>query len=374
MRIGIDARFYGPEGTGIGRYVENLLKNLEKIDLKNEYFIFLKKSNFPLYQPKNKNFQKFTADAHWYSIKEQMIMPATLFSKKLDLVHFPHFNIPLLYSGKFVVTIHDLTKTIFGEKASSRKTLTSHAKQKVYHFTMVQALSRAKKIIVPSKFVKKEIERLFGEPKEKIEVIYEAADEFRLSKIGVSEGKKRGISQKFAIKGDFILFIGNSYPYKNLEALVAALPKIKNRVQLVCVSKRDFWMEEIIKTAKKIGVDQRIVITGFVPDEELIILLKIAKLLAFPSLSEGFGLPGLEAMSVGCPVAAAKASSLPEIYGEAAAYFDPKSTASISEVINQILTDKEKTNELVKKGFEQAKKYSWKKTAQETLKVYQGFA
>ncbi len=374
MRIGIDARFYGPEGTGIGRYLQNLLKNLEKLDDNNEYFVFLKNSNFHLYTPTAKNFQKFTADAHWYSLKEQLIMPAALNSKKLDLVHFPHFNIPLLYSGKFVVTIHDLTKTSFA-KAASRKKITplSFAKQQAYNFTIAQTLKRAEKIISPSNFVKKEIEKIFKISESKINVIYEAADDFYLSTQFVSNGKERQILGKYAIKGDYILFIGNSFPYKNLEKLVESLPKIDKKVQLVCVTKRDSWTADILIKAKQLGVLERIVITGFVPDSELVVLLKSAKLLAFPSLSEGFGLPGLEAMGVGCPVVAARASSLPEVYGDAAEYFDPKSTIDISKKINLVLTSETLRSNLAKKGLSQVKKFSWRKTAQETLKIYQDF-
>lgn len=374
MRIGIDARFYGPEGTGIGRYLENLLKNLEEIDRENEYFVFLKNSNFHLYNPRNKNFQKFKADAHWYSLKEQVIMPAALKSKKLDLVHFPHFNIPLLYSGKFVVTIHDLTKTVFGTNAGSKKAAAiSFAKQKVYNFTVIQALNRAKRIIVPSKFVKDEVQRLFEINENKLEVIYEAADDFRSSKEDVSVGKRKEVFGKFGIKESFILFVGNSYPYKNLEKLIEALTEINPEIQLVCVSKRDLWMEKLFEKAKELGIKERIVVTGFVPDSELEILLKYAKLLAFPSLSEGFGLPGLEAMSVGCPVVAAKASSLPEVYGDAAEYFDPNSAKDTARKINQVLKDKKLATDLKEKGFKQVKKYSWKKMAEETLKVYKSF-
>ncbi len=374
MKIGIDARFFGPEGTGIGRYLENLLKNLEEIDKENEYYIFLKDSNYPLYNPKNKNFQKFKADAHWYSVKEQIIMPAALKSKNLDLVHFPHFNIPLLYNGKFVVTIHDLTKTLFGDRAAVKKAAPILlTKQAVYSFTINQALRRAKKIIVPSNFVKKEICRVFNTDEAKIEVVAEAADDFKLRLEEVSEGKKKEILGKYAIKENFILFIGNSYPYKNLERLIEALVQIRKDTQLVCVSKRDYWMERLIEKAEELNLKDRLVVTGFVPDEELVVLLQTAKLLTFPSLSEGFGLPGLEAMNLGCPVVAANASSLPEIYSDAAIYFDPNSAQDIAEKINKVLTDKKLSQQLREKGLEQVKKFSWRKTAQQTLNVYQSF-
>src|SRR4030066_1638245 len=113
MKIALDARFFGPEGTGIGKYVEKLLENLEQLDSQNKYYIILRKSNFPLYNPKTANFEKVLVDAAWYGVKEQILLPAVLARLKPDLVHFPHFNIPLLYPGKFVVTIHDVTKSEF---------------------------------------------------------------------------------------------------------------------------------------------------------------------------------------------------------------------------------------------------------------------
>src|SRR3990167_6714654 len=110
MRIGLDARFLGPEGTGIGRYVSSLLENLEAIDKNNYYVVFLRKQNWHLFNPTSPNFTKVLADARWYTAKEQLIMPFLLKKAKLDLLHVPHFNIPVAYPGKMIVTIHDLIK------------------------------------------------------------------------------------------------------------------------------------------------------------------------------------------------------------------------------------------------------------------------
>lgn len=193
-RIGIDARFYGPEGTGIGRYVEKLLENLELIDQKNEYFVFLRTSNFHLYNPKNPNFTKIKADARWYSVKEQVIMPAILVKEKLDLVHFPHFNVPLLYPGKFVVTIHDLTKSNFGSSAASTKIAPVYlTKQNIYKLTLRQAVTRAKIVFTPSQYVKTQLVTNMKVDSKKIAVTPEGADEFYEPQLSPSKGKnKRG--------------------------------------------------------------------------------------------------------------------------------------------------------------------------------------
>ena len=120
MRIGIDARFYGPFGKGLGRYVQKLIKYLEKIDQENDYFIFLKKENFNHYQPQNSRFKKVLADCRWYSLKEQIIIPFKIWQCKIDLMHFPHFNAAIFCPCKFIVTIHDLIVAKFPTKRATR--------------------------------------------------------------------------------------------------------------------------------------------------------------------------------------------------------------------------------------------------------------
>lgn len=372
MRIGIDARFLGPDGTGIGRYVEKLLENLEILDLKNEYFVFLRKNNFPLYNPENKNFTKVTIDAHWYSIKEQVLVPAVLRKLNLDLVHFPHFNIPLLYNGKFVVTIHDLTKSKFPSSASRKKLLPIRwSKQQVYGFTINQALARAKRILVPSNFVKKEIVEFNKVDPSKIEVTYEAASEFSDKKIVISEGKVKEIYHKFGIREPFILYVGNNYHYKNVEVIIDALAKIDPSIKFVCVCPRNSFLEQLAEKAQNLGVKDRLITTGFLGDEQLKILFSKALGFVFPSFSEGFGLPGLEAMAAGCPVIAAKSSSLPEVYGQAALYFNHNSAADLAEKISFLFKNENIRSKFKELGQEQVKKYSWGKMAQQTLSVYQ---
>lgn len=371
MRIGIDARFLGPEGTGIGRYVEKLIENLELLDQENEYFIFLRKNNFPLYNPKNPNFKKITADARWYSLREQIIMPAALRAENLDLVHFPHFNIPLLYSGKFVVTIHDLTISNFTSPvASKHKAPIFYTKKLAYKFTLLQALKRAERIIVPTNFVKKEIASSFQVEPNKISVTPEAADNFTGIGETVSEGRVKEIYSKYSLKDSYILYVGNSYPYKNISRILETLPSLDPKISFVCVSARNSFLEKIEDRARELGVKNRVIFTGFVPDNDLKIILKRAVCFVFPSYSEGFGLPGLEAMAAGCPVISAKASSLPEVYGQAALYFDPDSVTELVEKINLIYKDTKVRKKLSALGTDQVKKYSWKKTAQETLSIY----
>lgn len=369
MRIGIDARFYGPEGTGIGRYVEKLLENLELIDSTDDYFVFLRSANFRLYNPKKANFHKLTADARWYGIKEQVIMPAVLSRQKLDLVHFPHFNVPLLYPGKFVVTIHDLTKSHFGSKAASTRSLPVYlTKKTVYKLTLQQALRRSKRILVPSKYVKKEIVKQFGVLNTKIEVTQEAVD--LVPKAKLSEGRVKEIFNKYAIRPPYIIYVGNTFPYKNVEKVLEAFLEIDSGVQFVCISVRNKFLDNLVERAQDLGLRDRFITPGFLVDEDVRLLLSRAEALVHPSLSEGFGLTGLEAMASDCPVVAAEATSLPEIYGEAALYFDPQSPKAITEALAKILKSRSLREELRKKGRSQVQRYSWRTLAEKTLKVY----
>jgi len=373
MKIAIDARSYGPEGTGIGKYTEKLLENLEKIDRENEYLVILRKANFHLFNPDAANFKKILADAHWYSLKEQVLLPAVLAKLKPDLVHFPHFNIPLLYPGKFVVTIHDVIKSEFAGKSSTTRSLPIYfLKHLGYEVSVRVAVGRARKIFVPSRFIKKKLGKTFALQAEKIVVTPEAADEIfgEATKQEISEGREKQILATHGIQKPFILYVGNAFPYKNLDSLLSALAQLDKNIYLVYVGSRNVFVERLIEKAKEKGVDNRLIITGFVPNEDLAVLYQLAEMFVFPSLSEGFGLPGIEAMSAGCPLVCSNIPVFKEIYGEAAVYFDPKKPKDIADKIQFVIHNSEFRIQSIKKGFEQVKKYSWKNLAEQTLEVY----
>ncbi len=371
MRIAIDARFYGPIGAGIGRYLEKLIENLEKIDQKNQYFILLRKENFDHYQPQNRNFKKILAPYPWYSCQEQIFLPCLLYKIKLDLVHFPHYNVPIFYFGKFVVTIHDLIITRFGTtRATTRDFLTYKIKRFFYHLVISNAVWRARKILAVSHFTKNEILRFFKINPEKIIVTHEGA-EFKIKNFLPEKRKK--VLEDYKIKGPFLLYVGHAYPHKNLENLILAFKRLfsfKNDLQLVLVGKIDFFYRRLQKIVQKLKLEERVIFTDLVPDKTLAILYREALVYVFPSFCEGFGLPGLEAMFYSCPVVASKAGSLPEIYGQAALYFDPENLEEMTEKIKTIMMDENLRKELREKGLAQVRKYSWQRCAEETYKAY----
>lgn len=377
MKIVVDARLYGPKGTGIGKYTEKLIEKLQELDKKNGYFIFLNKGSWYQFNAKALNFEKVMVDAPFYSLREQAFIPAAISKIKPDIVHFTHFNVPLLYSGKFIVTIHDVVTKDFSGVRTTTKSLPVYLLKRVgYELTLRQAVGRASKIIVPSNYVKNRLIKSFPSIKAKTKVIYEGVDQDK-SKINQkksSVGDTKQILYKYGIKKPYLVYVGNFYPHKNVENLLQALQFVDKKYHLVLVGERNIFLERVLKIAQKLKVENRIITTGFVPDDELQVLYKESSAFISPSLSEGFGLPGLEAFASGCPVVCSDIPVFREIYADAAYYFDPKDPKDIASKLELIIKNSKLKIELREKGFEQVKKYSWRKMAQETLKVYQEFA
>lgn len=370
MKIIIDARMYGLENAGIGRYLINLINQIEKIDSKNTYLLLLRKEYFEKLELVNKNFRKVLADYQHYSLKEQILLPLQLIKLKGDLVHFPHFNVPLLWFGKYVVTIHDLIKhESRGIKTTTRSPLIYWLKHLLYLLIVRHAVSNACQIITPSYFWKKELIKRYGLAENKISVTYEGVADGLLSQKTKIEPQK--ILAKYNIQKPFIIYTGSLYPHKNVERLVKAVKLINQDLKLVIACARNVFYERFLQKVKELKAEKFVNLVGFVPDEDLAIIYKQAQILVFPSFWEGFGLPGLEAMGSGLPVIAAKASCLPEVYGQAALYFNPLDEKELVEKIQLIRTDKKLREDLIKKGFAQVKKYSWEKMAKETLEIYE---
>lgn len=358
-RIGIDARFFGPKDKGFGRYTENLIRNLEKIDHANQYFVFLRKDSWKEYQPKNPNFKKVLADYKWYGWKEQVLLPLKLKKYKLDLVHFAHFNVPIFYRGKFIVTIHDLTLRFFPTlKKSLRNFLVYPLKRLAYKIVFARAIKESKKIIAVSRYTKRDILRYYSINPEKIEVIYEGTPEKR---------KAQSAKCEIRIEKPYLLYVGNAYPHKNLETLILAFRKLNQKdLRLVLAGGEDYFYKRL---GNKYQSDN-IIFPGFVKEKDLDALYQNATLYVFPSRCEGFGLPSLEAMARGLPIVSSNATCLPEILGDAAIYFNPLDIDDMVKTIKKALLDEDLRKNLANKGFEQIKKYSWEKMAKETLKLY----
>jgi len=370
MRIGIDARFYGPGSKGLGRYTQKLIENLEKVSGSgDDFYVFLRKENWEEYKPKNPHFRKVLADFPWYSFSEQWNMPKLLNYYELDLVHFPHFNVPILYFRPYVVTIHDLILLHFPTMRSTTLNLFFY-KLKFWAYKLVirSALKRSRLVLAVSNFTKKDILKNYKIDSEKISVIREATD--IPEKKDVSQEKKT--LEKYNLIRPYLLYVGNAYPHKNLENLLTGFQEaLKERLNmfLVLVGKKDYFYNRLIREIGRKGL-KKVIFTGQVSDSELEDIYQNAETYIFPSLYEGFGLPPLEAMARNVPVISSDHESLKEILGDSAYFFNAKKTQNISQAILEVLADEKRREEMKKRGIEQVKKYSWFKTAAETLEAY----
>jgi len=358
-RIAIDARELS---TSTGRYVERLLYYLQKIDKTNEYLILLKPTDYKKWQPESDNFKKLECPFKEFTFAEQLGFKK--FLKKLgpDLVHFPMTQQPILYKGKVVTSILDLTITRY--KYPSKNSAIFWIKQKVYTFVTKYVAHKSKHIITISNYVKKDVARFARIKKSKITTTYLAADE-------ISEPVEpiKSLQSK-----PFLLYVGRPQLHKNLSRLIetfAILKKNHSDLLLVLAGRKDKVYDSYIDTAKKLGVDKDVIFTGYVSEGQLKWLYRGCKAYVFPSLSEGFGLPGLEAMVHRAPVVCSTATCLPEVYSDGAWYFNPLDIHDMVRSINEVLIKPELRNKLIRAGREQAKKYSWRRMAEQTLEVYE---
>ena len=364
MRIGIDARLYGVKHTGIGRYTQNLILNLAKADRKNTYIIFGSEEIREEIESL-KRFEFVRLKTRIYSLGEQLINPFVFKKAKLDLLHVPHFNAPIFYPGKLIITLHDLIKHFStGKDTTTRSPLFYWIKHWAYRLIVKINLTKAVSIIVPSNFWRDYLIDKLHVPADKVHVTYEAVDKkFSLNK----KIKPVKILSRYNIEKPFLIYTGNLYPHKNVPFLIDAVNRFnkthKHQITLAIVCSRKVFKDSI-------SPSRYVKILGYVPDEDLSILYSQALALVQPSLMEGFGLTGLEAMQLDLPVLAANASCLPEAYGDAALYFDPYKISDLVNKLDLIVADPDVLKDSIKKGRKQIKLFNWYKTAKQTLAVY----
>ena len=352
----IDFRMH--KASGIGTYIKNIVPFLI-----NKFEITLLGNSTEINQYNWANKVKIVeCNSKIYSIKEQF----ELFKKILrcDVFWSPHYNIPLLpiKAKKRLVTIHDVFHLAFYDDLSF--------KQKLYAKAVInQAVSRSDKILTVSKFSVDEIKK-YTNTKQNIEIVYNAID-FDKFKVIDDKSKLDLIEDKYKLPSEFLLFVGNVKPHKNIKKLLFALKDIDTN--LVIVGKKDGFItgdDNISSLIKECNLDNRVFFTGYVDDEDIPVIYNLAKLFIFPSLYEGFGIPPLEAQACGCPVVCSNVASLPEVGGaDSVVYCNPYSVEDIKEKIEIVLNNKDLQNELRQKGFENIKRFSWEESAKKIIEV-----
>ncbi|NCP47394.1 hypothetical protein AUJ42_03340 [Candidatus Collierbacteria bacterium CG1_02_44_10] len=373
MRIGIDARLYGLEHAGLGRYVMNLVDNVLKFDKKNDYVLFLRTSHKECFMGK-KRVKVVECNVPIYGITEQLILPFIFAKERLDLLHVPHFNAPLFYPYKFVLTIHDLIKhDSRGPETTTRAPWLYAIKRLGYLFLTKSVVSRATAILVPSGYVRDDLVKRLKVPADKITVTYEAVSS-SLKDLLLSPQSKKEVLAKYGLSQPFVIYTGSLYPHKNVDLLIDAIIKHNESkevdLQLALVCSRSVFWDRTHEKIKNKGLEGTIKMLGFVDDGNLSKIYSLALALVHPSKIEGFGLTGLEAMSVGLPVISSNTSCLPEVYGQAALFFDPKSVKDLVSKIETLIKNPDLREQLSEAGYLQVRKYSWEKMGRETISVY----
>ena len=364
MRIGIDCRMYSSNFTGIGRYVYELVKNLREIDGENEYVLFFNDPEFAKFNDDSGRFKKVLVNAKHYSFAEQIKFLRMIIKEKIDVMHFTHFNAPVLYGCPTVVTIHDLTLHFFPGKKMNNLFY-----KLAYKFCIKTAVLKARKVIAVSKNTKVDIKNILKIDEKKVEVIYEGVnDSFKPVNDKILLGE---VLKKYGIEKEYLIYTGVWREHKNILGLIEAFSKLKSDVVLVITGKEDkFYSGEIYKLIDKLGMKNRVIFTGLVSEEELVLLMGGAKVFVFPSFYEGFGLPPLEAMQCEVPVVSSVTSSMKEICFDAAEFFNPHDTDEMAKKMELVINDENVRKKLIENGKKRVKEFSWEKMAGETLEVY----
>jgi glycosyltransferase involved in cell wall biosynthesis len=363
MRIGIDARMI--DNTGIGRYLRNLLIHLARKDTHNDYIVFINRDNTQVVKQRNFTFVPLKIQVPLYSPQEQYWLPIEIRKWKLDLMHYPNFDIPLIRCCPYVVTIHDLIYYLYPEQCPS----------KVAHYyariMLRYATKHARRIITDSEYSKQDLIKYFQISADKIHVIFPAAEtEYFSSSPTQTEAT---LPTKYRISPPYILYVGKHHPYKNITNLLHAYTRhqeVYQHFQLVIAGKRDSRQSALYQTATALDPGGRILFTDFVPENDLFALYRNAHLFVFPSFYEGFGLPPLEAMACGVPVITSHAASLPEVVGDAAIQIDPTNIPALADAMRAVLTDPECWEKLRNKGYKRAQQFSWETAAIQLMQIY----
>ena len=350
MKIAIDARMINM--SGIGSYIKSLMnQGIYEIAIGNESEIKAVQSDIDVIE----------FNERIYGIKEQLKFPTKELKKRgVDMLHIPHYNVPVFYRGDFCVTIHDLIHLVLPEFLPN-KLAYYYAKIVIRH-----CVKKAKIIFTVSENSKNDIIRMFKADPSKIVVTYNCVDsafvhkeksqvEYLRQKYGIPAGKK------------IIMYVGNLKPHKNLLRLMQAYSKVDNEESCLVLVGKAFDNKDIDETIDRLALNGKVIKTGIVNRDELVDFYNLADLFAFPSLYEGFGIPPLEAMACGTPVISSNTSSLPEVVGDAAITFDPYNVEEIAEALKKGLNDTELRNEIIEKGYKRAERFAVQEIAQQTI-------
>ena len=364
MRIGIDARKL--HDFGIGTYIRNLLRQLARLDRQTEFVVLCRPEDVTALASLGDNFRPVPETARNYSVAEQIRIPLALRREGVTLFHAPHYVLPPLVRCRSVVTIHDCIHLMFPQYLPNRFAL-------AYARTSIRlAARRATRVMTVSESSKRDILRFVDTQPEKIDVIYNEYDE----RFGVEPREEDvvRVRERYQLHDEFVLYAGNVKPHKNLERLIEAFYLVRkgglDHLKLVLIGDDISKYTALRRAVHQYQLHKYVRFLGYLPEETLAVMYRLASVFVFPSLYEGFGLPPLEAMASGTPVVTSNVSSLPEVAGDAAVLVDPYDPRSIAEGITRVLTDETLRRELRRKGLARARQFSWEESVRRVHDIY----
>jgi glycosyltransferase involved in cell wall biosynthesis len=368
MRVAIDARKL--HDFGIGTYIRNLLRHLARTDHSTEYVLLCGEADLGVAAQLGPNFRGVLEPSPNYSLREQVHVPWVLRRERPDLYHAPHYVLPAGVRCPSVVTIHDCIHLMFPQYLPNRL---------AYAYARAQMWSAARRsdcILTVSEASKRDILHLFNVPPEKIVVVYNAIDSHFA--VTPSEEAVSRVRERYQLDHKFVLYVGNIKPHKNLVRLIEAFHQLRQGeladLKLLIIGDQISKLPSLRRAVHRHKLHKQVRFLGYVGDDQLAILYRLASVFVFPSLYEGFGLPPLEAMASGTPVVASNVSSLPEVVGDAAVLVNPYDVDAIVDGLRRVLTDPALAANMSRKGIERAREFSWERSVAKTWAVYQTIA
>jgi len=364
VRIGIDARKL--HDFGIGTYIRNLLRQLSRLDRDTDFVVLCRPEDRESLASLGTNFRAVAETAGNYSVAEQVKVPLALKREGVTLFHAPHYVLPPLVRCKSVVTIHDCIHLMFPQYLPNRIAL-AYAR-----VSIGLAAKRATRVLTVSESSKRDILRYVDTQPDKIDVIYNAYDE----RFGIEPREEDvvRVRERFQLHDEFVLYAGNVKPHKNVERLIQAFHLVRQRgldhLKLVIIGDEVSRYAALRRAVHKHQLHKYVRFLGYLPEETLAVMYRLAGVFVFPSLYEGFGLPPLEAMASGTPVVTSNVSSLPEVAGDAAVLVNPYEPEAIASGIETVLTDERIRRDLRAKGLERARQFSWEASVRRVREIY----
>jgi len=371
VKIAIDIRRMTE--FGVGTYIRNVVRSLGRLDHQTKYFLIGSPAKVKEIGPLPANFHAVPLAEPERSLKSFREFRTTVRRLECDLVHIPNlFSIPRGLPCPYVMTVHDLLEHL---SWTQRQTALLGS----LHFQLTkQVLRGAARIFAVSNFTKIEVEKLFGIPAKRIEVVYNAIDE-RFLHGHATAGERQLIAERYQVTYPFLLYAGRISPHKNVSRMIEAFSALKTELEkdnafpdlkLIIIGDDVSGNPDLRRTVVRSGVQNDVRFLGFVPIEVLRTFYDQAKIFVFPSLYEGFGLPPLEAMAHGTPVVTSNVSSLPEVVGNAAVLVHPENVFEIMRALHRVLLDQALREKMKERSYRQAAKFSWDKSVCRMIEAY----